>query len=69
MCLFCAVALGGEGRLDKCFLPTEGRDADVVHKLVKELSPSRLYCTDWLLHRYWRLGHVRRVDYGHYFGE
>lgn len=52
MCLFCAVALGGEGKLDKCFLPTESRDADVVHKLVKELSPSRLYCTDWLLHRY-----------------
>lgn len=38
MCLFCAVALGRKGKLDKCFLPTEGRDADVAHKLVKELS-------------------------------
>lgn len=30
----------GEGKLDECFLPTVGRDTDVAHKFVKELSPS-----------------------------
>lgn len=29
-----------EGKLDKCFLPTKGREVDVSHKFVKKLSPS-----------------------------
>lgn len=33
-----------EGKLDKCFLPTEGRGADVAHKFVKKPSPSYLLC-------------------------
>lgn len=52
MCLFCAVTLGGKDKFGKCFLPTEGRDADVAHKLVKELSSSWLHCTDRLLYQY-----------------
>lgn len=38
MCLFCAVALGRKGKLDKCFLPTEGRDADITQTCERTIS-------------------------------